>query len=296
MLNQTPMSVIRRSCLPFTIVVLTACSGGGGDDDDPAPNTTGTNGLPFGEAGQTLEDAEGVELSTTMASYNVGLGASLNEGQFVQIDSGTLDGAFNGEISVNGERITISDSLGVTSDGNNVQVFYEPMDSGIYAGAVDVLISDGTSGAQISENAFVFGFETSPDAIAGRTTGTLTYVGGYQASGSLGGEFSEFDGTMTLTADFDGAGSVAGELSGEVSGGGRIEMSFGSLDISGSGFSGDIACDSGCSGVSAGEIAGAFYGPDAEEVGGVLAFEFEDDTSSDDFAGAGTFVLTDPEP
>jgi hypothetical protein len=63
------------------------------------------------------------------------------------------------------------------------------------------------------------------------------------------------------------------------------------MAISGNGFSGDLTCTSGCSG-NASSLSAGFFGPDADEVAGVLGLGFTVD--GDDFDGAGSFVLTDP--
>ncbi len=280
---------LRRLAAPLCLVVVAACSESG----DPA--TIDTNGLPFGASGQSLEDVAGVTMSLRAGGYTAGGSSSIVSAQTIRIDAGSLIAgagatALSGEVEIGGETIIITDGAGVTSDGREVQLIYDPSASGTYAGALDIAIFEASEIVQ--ESALVFGFETDPDVIAARTTGTLTYDGEFFASGDLGGDLAIFEGDMTLVADFSGAGTVSGEFAGELQGFDRITLDIDPSAITGNDFSGTTACRALCTG--GGEISGTFYGPDAEEVGGVLIFDLQ--AATDTYLGAGTFVLTDPIP
>jgi len=294
--------------LSVAVLGLMACGGGGGgsmttdpemNDDDMADEggspppviATGTNGLVFGEAGQSLADAEAVEVAARSVGFVNGSDAEVTTA-LVTLDAGFLDAVTTGRsgtVQIRDETVTITNGVGTLSTGETVIATFEPDRAGTYAGALDVSVVGTSSG----ENAFVFGFETDPDIIADRQTGTLEYVGGFQAFGFLNGVDNrsvEYEGDITIAVDFSGVGSADVTLNGQLDGRTEADLS-GALAIAGNGFSGDLACTSGCTG-GVSSIDAGFFGPDADEVAGVLGLGFTAD--GDEFDGAGSFVLTDP--
>lgn len=285
---------IVRFSFPAVFIFLAACDSG---SSNPADALGSSNGLAYATAGITLNDAEGATMSLATAGYAIAGGGTtkVTSGQTVRLDSGALSGALNGTIQVAGEQVTITNGAGMTSGGDTVAVTYDAGRSGTYAGALEVRV-EGAGSALASENVFVFGFETDPVNIALRNSGSLTYTGGFEGNGVLGATETAYNGTITLTADFTGSGSVSGSLDGVLGGATDVDMSMPSAGISGNGFGGDLNCTMGCTndGGAEGTINGVFYGPDAEEVGGILVFDFE--VGADSFIGAGNFVLTNPTP
>lgn len=268
--------------------------GGGGVTQPPAA-TTGTNGLDFGAAGQSLTDAEAIAITTRSAAFPSGSGATTDDA-VITLDAGFLAAApadRTGTVEIGGEMVSITNGEGTLSSGEAVIVTFEADRAGTYAGAVEVSIAGATGSAINGENAFVFGFETDPDTIADRTSGSLEYVGGFQAFGSLDdadNTSTEYEGEMTVVVDFTGSGSADVTLDGQLNGTTDADLG-GTLDISGNGFSGALSCTSGCTGTGSSVSAG-FFGPDADEVAGVLGADFTAGGAT--FDGVGSFILTDP--
>lgn len=299
MIDVKPVPMI-RGVLPMSLILLAACGGSGGSGGgttDPLAGPPGPNGLVYGGVGINLDDAEGTTMTLDTAGYTTAGGGatSVSTGQTVLLDSGALSGALNGTIQVAGEQVTITNGSGTTTGGDTVAVIYEDSRSGTYSGALEILVVD-SGGGVVGENVFVFGFETDPTNIALRNAGSLTYTGGFQGNGQLDGTATEYEGTITLTANFTGSGNVSGSLDGTLGGATDVDMSMPAAGISGNGFGGNLNCALGCTngGAAGGSIDGVFYGPDAEEVGGILTFDFS--AGAEDYIGAGTFVLTNPTP
>lgn len=275
------------ACAAMTAVLLAACGAPAGDDESGGGG--GTPPPPAADA--TLSDVEGMALSVASARYQTAPSSSTSilTGQTVQLDAGALSGALNGQVQVAGETVTISNGSGTTMGGDNVVAIYEAGRSGDHAGALEVVVFD-PFGALISENTFVFGIPTEDSVLGARTTGSLTYAGGFQANGILGSTNDiEYEGTMTLTANF-ASDQVSGSLDGTLNGSTNVDMNLGTGSFTTNSFSGSLSCSSGCSG--SGAYDGAFYGPDVQEVGGVLTFDFT--ASGDAYIGAGTFILDNP--
>lgn len=270
--------------------------GDGGDGITQPPSVvTGTNGLDFGEAGQSLTDAEAVEITTRSAAFEVGSGATTGDAE-ITLGAGFLAAApadRTGTVQIGNETVSIANGAGALSSGEAVIVTFEPDRAGTYAGAVEVSIAGATGSAINGENAFVFGFETDPDVIADRTSGLFEYVGGFQAFGSLDDAddtSTEYEGEMTVVVDFAGSGSADVTLDGQLDGTTDADLG-GTLAISENGFSGALSCTSGCTGTGSSVNAG-FFGPDADEVAGVLGADFTAGGAT--FDGVGSFILTDP--
>ncbi|WP_342070835.1 transferrin-binding protein-like solute binding protein [Yoonia algicola] len=288
------------------LVALTACGGGGGGGDtgggggDPTP---GSNGLPFGAVGQTLLiDAVDRPITMRSASFQAGSAPSIVPAT-ITVDAGFFQGGtanLNGTITIFGETVTIENGQGTLDDSDEVVVVtFEPNrpsaeNPAIYTAALEVNVSGQGFNDVNGEAAYVFGFETEPDTIAARTGGTLTYVGDFQSFGSLGGANNaqtEYAGGITVAVNFAGSGNAIVTLDGQIGGTGNVDMA-GNIGLTGNGFAGELNCTTGCTG-AASEVDATFYGPNANELGGVLAI----DITATDFGtydGVGTFILTNP--
>ena len=272
----------------------------GGDTDGVDVNVdvpdvaSGANGLAFGATGQTLSDAEGVGVVTRSVSFESGSNARLDTA-IVQLNSGFVNAtaaARSGTVQIAGETVAITNGTGTLSSGETLAITFEPDRSGTYAGALEISIA-GASGTAINgENAFVFGFETDPDSISNRTSGQLEYTGGFQAFGSLNNADNtgtEYEGEMTILVDFAGAGTADVTMDGQLNGTTAADLT-GTVDIVGNGFAGGLTCAAGCTN-NGSAISGGFFGPDADEVAGVVGVDIQ--VGGDEFDGVGSFVLTD---
>lgn len=142
----------------------------------------------------------------------------------------------------------------------------------------------------------VVGVRTDPGDLPG---GTATTTGTASIAITDGGDFYELTGTARVDANF-GDGSVDVTLSNlagtrrtgasDTSVGNQGTLRIVDNTISGSGFSGGAASFSGSFSLSGGadssDSRGAFYGPAAEEAGGVVVI---DDTGSGGIAVLGTY-------
>ena len=129
----------------------------------------------------------------------------------------------------------------------------------------------------------VYGTRTAADDMPG--TGSASYNGGFRAhafptnrsAGTSSRRVNHYRGDFDLTADF-GSATVAGSVTSLESRPGNVDdyvdasggLSFNAM-ISGNGFSADNLQGSGnLGGYRNGSVNGAFYGPGAAEVGGVM--------------------------
>lgn len=312
--------------LTGALVGLTACGGGGGGstttpptqpaptdptDGGPTPGgdtdgvdtsvdlpdiAPGTNGLSFGASGQSLSDVETEAVVSRAAAIASGGDITIDTA-IARLDAGFVDATAatrSGTLEINGETVAITNGAGTLSTGEPVTVTFEPNRAGTYAGVVEVTIAGLGADVLRGETVFAFGFETDPDTIAARTSGTLTYRGDFQAFGSLNGAddtASEYEGEITLLADFTGSGSVDVDLDGRLNGATDAALT-GTIAIEGNGFAGTLSCGVGCTN-NGSAISAGFFGPDADEVAGVVGVDIN--AGDDTFAGVGSFVLTDPQ-
>jgi hypothetical protein len=279
---------------------LVACGGGSGDDSGGGGGgggggtpTAGNNGLDFGFSGQELSDAEGTAITMRTASFRAGSGPSIDDAT-ITLDAGFFNGSIpnnpdlDGTIQIFDQTVTITNGVGrLTPGGEEVRATYEPNRSGTYAGALDITVSSAAMGTINGEGAYVFGFETNPATISGFTRGSVIYNGSFQAIGSVTGSSdinSEFEGGITVTVNFgtdranvlmNGAGGVTADLTGT------------NIPLTGNGFVGQLSCAPSCGSDS--EIDATFYGPNADELGGVLSIDIN--VAGTDFDGVGTFVI-----
>jgi len=268
---------------------------GGGDAGTGTPNSEpaepGTNGLDYGSNGQSLTQVEGRTVTMRAAGFGGadGLGVSnvaitLAAGFF---DERATTQDRDGSIEIFSETVTITNGAGNLANGDEVRIAFEPDRAGQFAAIVDATVSN-TSGIN-GETVFVFGFETDPAEVAALNNANVAFTGSFQATGAYGtAQDTQFEGTASITADFRDAGSVQVDLDGRFNNGNDITMGAASLPIGDGSFAGAIACTQGCTGNNS-LIDGTFYGPDAAEVGGVLAIDIS--VGGIAYDGVGSFII-----
>ena len=286
-----------KAMILTSLLTLAACGGGGGDGDGSGGGGTpvpGSNGLNYGMAGQQLEDAEGVAVSMSSASFQVGSGPDIG-GATITVNANFFDGGtqnLDGTIQIFGQSVTITNGVGALSTGEEVRLTYEPNRSGTYAAAVDATVSslNDING----EAAYVFGFETNPATVNARTAGVVTYSGDFQATGSVGGSaaLTEYEGGITVVVSFadDDADFT---LDGTFNGTQNVDLGRNNVNFSGYSITTGLNCTSGCSGTGS-SVDATFYGPNADELGGVLEIDINVNGVGA-YDGVGTFVI-DPNP
>lgn len=280
---------LRMTLATTSLLALAACGSGGSDSN---PNTTpADNGLPFGAAGQSLEDAEGVEITAQAASVQAGDDPEIGPGT-ITLDMGFIGGNGNGTLRIFGQTVPVTNGAGTLSGGEEVRVFYDDGRSGDYAGVIDIVVtgSDGINDID-GETTYVFGFETNPGQM-GAVSGGATFEGGFQVAGFLNGDPldpEEYEGSITVEVLFNGEDADV-TLEGDL-GITPVDLSGSGLAINGNSFTGTLTCDLGCTG-NGGTVDATFYGPSAAEVGGVLSVDLTDlGGGMDDFDGVGGFVI-----
>lgn len=263
------------------LITLAACGGGsttvGDGFTSPFLGSTGTtsaNGLAFADKILTISDADG-------QTVNVKVG-------YMQHDTGAYSIVFaeesltpddNVELTLGNGTITWNGS-GYTLDGSGDWLI-DSYSAGTYG---DVINFYDYSGPEY-DGMLVYGFETSPDAIA-NLTDTLIYQGYFEGwgmatdgEGNITEVGSYLGGNMTMTAIMS-AGTVSGDIAAETypdflagleGDFVTVDMSFAG-DIDGNGFQTSLSidgCDAGFTCTGSGDISGVFFGPNAEETGGL---------------------------
>ncbi len=303
---------------------LSACMGGG-DGDGAKASSNGTsivvlsappappqvNGLAYGIAGQSLSDAEGVEISALQSAGSDSAAANTDT-VAITFDAGffaVASTARNAEAIFLGETVMISGGEGTLTNGQTVRLFYDPSAAGSYVGAAQLaayaaLETTPPANPINAEAHYLFGFLSDPDVINARISGAVRYSGDIVATGfvTTNGVASadltgtELDGAINLTVNFDDDW-VTGDLSATYTADTQIvpiDLSLPHTAFSGNTFAGAFECATtgGCA--SATEMNAGFFGPSADEVGGVLQIETVHDIGEDryQFSGAGSFVIT----
>ena len=295
-------AVIIRSSAIAVMFGLAACGGAGGDGGGGGGGGTGggpgTNGLDYATATQTLSDAEGVQITGQKASFQVGSNAQINSGT-ITLDPGFLaalsDGARDGTLEIFELTVDIENGVGTLPGpgGEEVRITYNPNRSETYAGILDITVGGDDAGDINGAGTYVFGFETNPSQVDARS-GSLIYSGDFVALGSLDGNVdtsTEYEGAMTVTVNFNGAGTAGVAINGRLNDADDATLS-GSLGLSGNGFSGGLTCSAGCNNGGGSSVDATFYGPNAIELGGVVAVDIT--VGGHTYDGVGTFILTPP--
>ena len=272
------------------------------------------NGLPFADGTQTLEDVEGELLTVRIARFerDPELGTTrlvaTNETATLPSTFTSFDD-FDATITFNGAPLTFVDGVAELPSGQRVWSY---MNFGMVHSGTGGLYTYASLDPEATdpidmEGFFTLGFETAPDVIAARSE-QITYLGSYfgyaqtfDADGELLSPEVRTIGAIRLEAEF-AQSRVSGRLEGRLDPMGDevpYELIFLGAPIRGNGFVGaaDITCPSGHTCRSRTAVGGAFYGPNGEEVSGVIGFDEEiEGPEGLRFIGAAGFSSTSEPP
>ena len=302
------------ACTLIALVAISGCGGGGGggsDEIDLGPQPVpGTNGLNYGFEGQDLVDAEDTEITTPVAAFQATSGTTI-EDVTITLGPGFFDAAptdRDATISLFGQTVDINGGEGFLINRQTVRLLFDESNSGTYSAIVSFVSygsqEPGTVDPIDGEQVVVFGYETDPQDIDRfpATLGVTQYSGGFTASGLVrddGGNIvadlgTEFDGAINFEIDFNNS-RANGQIVGSYDAMGEtvpvtLNMGFGNFEDSG--FTGTLTCPA-CSDNTS-TLEATFFGPNAEELGGVVVMDTTSDVNGSDlqFTGAGGFVLS----
>ena len=254
------------SVCALTLVIGCSGGGGGGVEQDAT----------------AFLDAASVDASTVTA-----LSLNANEAT-VTSESGTLDR--------DGDTLTFGDTTGTLSD-DRTSVDLE--DGAItFEGDADAFAVRFDAAEGATNTIGIIGVATDAGSLP---SGSATYAGDTVITAQSGTDLFELTGTAAITADFDAATpSVTTALTGlsgtrqpaaaaaeDVADAGSLTIA--GSEISGNGFNGGTATLESTvltlSGDESTALEGAFYGPDADEVGGVFIIEDGETRIFGDFLG-----------
>ncbi|MXQ07605.1 hypothetical protein GQ651_07075 [Alphaproteobacteria bacterium GH1-50] len=279
------------------LCLLTGCGSGG--------TSVPAGSLPLATGDQVLADALGKPLAVKLVRFETDYGTG-RSGLVVtdevltltSVDEASGDVTFR--ITVRGQTLNFVTGAGgvvATDSAGKDWTGYENS-GGDYSATVGLYHYDfgGGAGDFDTEGFFVFGFATDPATIAAKTE-ALRYSGSFDGyggvldeTGAIQEEESYGTGSIELFVDFDGM-LLDGSLSGNYDGYGSISGSIDETSIAGNGFQTTFTpdCDFGRTCTSNTVIRGTFYGPDAEETSGLIAF---DETVLDTATGTGDRLLS----
>ncbi len=290
--------------------------GGGGNDapaDPPAllfgstDPAASRSGLDYADGTQDVDDltdqTHTVRVTRTVTNTVTGEVREITTDEVVTLGAPDANGRVQDfTITLDGETLAFVDREFVRADGARIQGQER-------SGAVNLPATDFVSAFRVTDNGLIFGlngdeitnafsvtgFETDPNVIA-MNTGAVTYTGGVDGlNDNNGGGF--FDGTFILNASFADStvdGAFALTSFDTAFGEGSVDLDLAPTSITGNGFAGDLTVGD-CSFdacTSASEIGGVFYGPNAEEVGGIMSVDITvtDGGVSDQVNGTGAFA------
>lgn len=281
-----------------------------------APGRSGleNNGLPFGTIGQTPADLENVTIAAT-ASVVADAGdqteASTNTTS-IRFGTGFFSQNATGQdavVQAFGEEITVTGGEGTLSNGQTVRIFFDPDAMGDYAGTAQIV----TYGALENplpldpingESHVLFGFLTDPEIVEKRVAGNVEFVSDLAAFGqvSVNGTPAEvtggveFDGAIEVQVNF-GSNWMSAQLQGTFQADDQtigVALEMDPTAFRGNTFGGDFRCANGAGCTTNTSLDGGFYGPNAEELGGVVSLNTQHAVGATTygFQGSGSFVAT----
>lgn len=271
------MKSITTNLFAVSALALVAGCGGG--------STTaikGSNGLPFA-SGQTADVAtllaanqQLTGLKAAAASHTL-TGASRASDAQTQTLGVSVTAADVISISVNGNGATLSQT-GMTGPYNNptgqatnisMEVF---TDKSIFYG--EITETPGTANAY-SDTFFVTGFQSNPSQL---TSASASYAGPAKLVGRTTGATTTsgttttiLDGTLTMSVDFTGGGTINGTMSDT---GGDLDLTLAQTSLSGTSFSTTATKSGGSSTVDFTaplSVNGQFFGQNGDQVGGTMS-------------------------
>lgn len=307
-----PLTCGRGLATVALFLALAGCGGGGASSVDTGPQPVpGTNGLDYGFEGQDIRDSEGATIVTPGASFRE-TSDPANGTVTLTLAPGFFNAAptdQNATVTMFGETVEINGGEGFLSNGQTVRLLFDPANNGTYS-AILSLVSYGTLEPGIAspidgEQVVVFGYETDPTTIQSVLPGSLgvtTYSGDFAASGIVrdtsgdvvGDRGTQFDGSISFEIDFNSS-RANGQIVGTYSTPTEIvplTLNMGLGSYNDSGFTGTFNCPD-CT-ENASFVEATFFGPAAEELGGVIAIDATSDVNGEDlqFTGVGGFTLS----
>ncbi|WP_342076019.1 transferrin-binding protein-like solute binding protein [Yoonia sp. SS1-5] len=299
----------------FVVVALAGCMSGGGPEASRlilAPATTGpqANGLAYGTSGQALQAAEGITISALAAGFSDQSAPVINT-QPITFDAGFFDtapAAQGARVRLFGQDVVIENGQGRLANGQIVRIFYDPTRAGTYAGVVQLasyaaLTNPAPSDPINGEVHSVIGFMTDPQVMDARISGNVTYQGDFTATGiamrdgvAVGDPTgTELDGSATFTVEF-GQDYIAGTITGTYQADDQavdVGLEMVPTAFLDNNFGGALTCGATPACTGEGRVDGAFYGPQGQEIGAVVAVDVEQDVADRtyEFSGVGSFVI-----
>lgn len=248
------------------------------------------NGLPAADGTQTFADLEGETMTVRLARFVTDYESG--ETKILISDEEVVAGAGYGvlressfTLSIGGTPVALVDGAGTAANGQGLATYINT--SGAQSGTLSVYgyaygDQEALAGDFDMEAYHAFGFETAPTSVAGMS-GAATFRGSYFGFGQVldpgGGVIEaevENNGILVLTADFS-KGYVGGAMAGTIEAPEPREYTarIFTTTIVGNGFGSAIVldCPPEASCASSSLIGGAFYGPGADEISGVMGFD-----------------------
>lgn len=287
-------SNLNKALILVAVSTLTACGAGGGGDDggvaQPAlffGSTEGAvarSGLDFADGSQNKADLEGqqhtVRVTRTITNTATGEVEKRITDEVITLGAAEADGFVDDfTITLDGETLEFVGSITERADGTSIIGFERDDVTGFrtdFVRGINLLATPGFGGRddETTTAFFVTGFETAPDVVAA-LGGTTIYSGGIFGAMNSDERTDAFEGSVTLNASFDD-GMIDGSFNltsfGTQFGQGTVDLALAPTAVTGNGFAGDLTVTD-CSFdscTSASSVGGAFFGPNAEEVGGII--------------------------
>ncbi len=271
------MKITAKNLFSITAIALLAGCGGG-----TSTAIKGSNGLPFA-SGQTADVATllaanqqvtGIKAAAANHLLTPTSRASNAQTQNLGISVTAADVI---SISVGGEGATLSQT-GMTGPytnpaGDQTNISMEVFtDESIFYG--EITETPGTV-TNYSDTFFVTGFQSDPAQL---TSASATYDGSAKLVGRTTGATTTsatattiLDGTLSMTVDFTGGGTVNGTMSDS---GGALDLTLAQTTVSGTSFSTTATKSGGTSTVdfiAPLTVNGQFFGENGNQVGGTMS-------------------------
>ena len=308
--------LILRNCLSMPIFLSLCACGGGLELVPPSAFVSGGNvetgtgnGLAAADADSDPSDLEGETASIRLARFVTN--HETGETELVITDevltAGTgyamIDNA-SFALTIDGVPFEITDGAGPVGNGQTLRTYVNT--SGAHSGTISVFTyvhgdTSGVTGAFDTEAYHAFGFETAPETVADRT-GKARFYGTYfgfgqilDADGALQVQEVENNGNLAFLTNFS-TGTISGAMAGTIEGPTPrdYEAIIKPTTRVGNGFGSNIVlvCEPGASCSSNSLIGGAFYGPDSNELSGIIGFDetITDAGGTSRYVGAGGFT------
>ncbi|SFS12004.1 transferrin-binding protein-like solute binding protein [Yoonia litorea] len=311
-----------RNSIVFTAIgiSLAACGGGGGGGGSTEPDvveitalnigsTSGVaaqTGLPFAD-GTAQSIPANTPLTIRLARFETDH-ASGQTRLIVSTETYTKaagSNLLNADVEIEGATVTLvydsaeDESFGSLSNGQELGAYINA--SGQFVSLINVFTyEDPPDDGFDSEGTFAAGFETDPSSLptfAGTTdyTGTLLgFANVVDQNGNLIEQEVLLTGDAAIAVRF-ADGRVGGSVDTQATG---LALTYlddvlvlTETDIAGNGFSTDASTLQNCGGcTSESLVGGAFFGANAEELGGILALDVTNAAGTQQVIGVGGFI------